>query len=100
MASHTLCLTGSRRINAHANGDQLLMELLRDYWEIIIAGVALVAWSIRLEAKANENSKEIRRIWVQRREDLDSARESREATNTMLAEVRNDIKTILSRLGK
>lgn len=76
------------------------MELLRDYWEIIIAGVALVAWSIRLEAKANENSKEIRRIWVQRREDLDSARESREATNTMLAEVRNDIKTILSRLGK
>lgn len=74
------------------------MELLRDYWEIIIAGVALVAWSIRLEAKANENSKEIRRIWVQRAEDLAAHKEAREATNVLLTELRNDVKILLGRV--
>jgi hypothetical protein len=74
------------------------MELLKEYWGLIVAGVTLVVWSIRLEAKANENSKEIRRIWNQRAEDLAAHREAREATNSLLTELRNDVKTLLGRV--
>jgi hypothetical protein len=74
------------------------MELLKEYWGLIVAGVTLVVWSIRLEAKANENSKEIRRIWNQRAEDLAAHREAREATNLLLTELRNDVKILLGRV--
>jgi hypothetical protein len=74
------------------------MEMLKEYWGLIVAGVTLVIWSIRLEAKANENSKEIRRIWNQRAEDLAAHREAREATNSLLTELRNDVKTLLGRV--
>lgn len=74
------------------------MEMLKEYWGLIVAGVTLVIWSIRLEAKANENSKEIRRIWSQRAEDLAAHREAREATNSLLTELRNDVKTLLGRV--
>lgn len=74
------------------------MELLKEYWGFIVAGVTLVVWSIRLEAKANENSKEIRRIWNQRAEDLAAHKEAREATNLLLTELRNDVKILLGRV--
>lgn len=74
------------------------MEILKEYWGLIVAGVTLVIWSIRLEAKANENSKEIRRVWNQRAEDLAAHREAREATNALLTELRNDVKTLLGRV--
>ena len=74
------------------------MELLKEYWGLIVAGVTLVVWSIRLEAKANENSKEIRRIWNQRAEDLAAHKEAREATNLLLTELRNDVKILLGRV--
>jgi hypothetical protein len=74
------------------------MEMLKEYWGLIVAGVTLVVWSIRLEAKANENSKEIRRIWAQRAEDLAAHKEAREATNLLLTELRNDVKILLGRV--
>lgn len=74
------------------------MEMLKEYWGLIVAGVTLVIWSIRLEAKANENAKDIRRIWVQRAEDLAAHKEAREATNHLLTELRNDVKILLGRI--
>lgn len=74
------------------------MEVLKEFWQLIIAGVALVAWSIRVEQRTNENAREIRRLWAQRREDLESAKEARDVTNALLNELRQDVKTLLSRI--
>jgi len=66
--------------------------------EILALGgtvVAFVVWLVRLEAKALGNEREIKRLWQQRKEDLEQAQSAREETNKMLAEMRTDIKMIL-----
>lgn len=74
------------------------MEIIKDFWQFIIAGVALVGWSIRVEQRTNENAREIKRLWLQRTEDLAAHKEARQLTNELLAEMRNDIKTLLGRI--
>ena len=76
------------------------MELVRTFWPVFIGSVLFLIWLIRLEARSVENSKEIRRLWNQRREDMDLSRQSREDTNKMLAEIRDDIKALIARVGK
>jgi hypothetical protein len=76
------------------------MDLILTFWPIILGFVAFLAWLIRLEARSIENSKEIKRLWNQRREDMELSRQSREDTNKMLAEIRDDIKSLISRVGK
>lgn len=88
-----------------------MTELLPENLEYILAGLALVVWVIRGEAKTNANAAEIRRLWKQRKEDKDAAdgqrhedlishKESRDATNEILQEVQRDIKTLLRSFGK
>jgi hypothetical protein len=62
--------------------------------------VTLIVWLIRLEARAMDNTKEIRRLWNQRREDLEASKQARDDTNKMLAEIRDDIKALISKVGK
>ena len=76
------------------------MELVRTFWPIGIAFVAFLVWLIRLEARSVENSKEIKRLWNQRKEDMELSRQSREDTNKMFAEIRDDIKALIARVGK
>jgi hypothetical protein len=57
-------------------------------------------WLIRLEGRSVENTKEIKRLWNQRKEDLDASKEAREETNKMLSEIRDDIKALIARVGK
>jgi hypothetical protein len=76
------------------------MEGIFAYWPIGVSFVAVVVWLIRLEAGSVENGKEIKRLWNQRREDMDAAQRSRSETNTMLAEIRDDIKALISKVGK
>ena len=76
------------------------MELIRTFWPVGLAFVAFLVWLIRLEARSVENSKEIKRLWNQRREDMELSRQSREDTNKMLAEIRDDIKALISKVGK
>ncbi len=76
------------------------MDIIRTIWPIILGFVGFLAWLIRLEARSIENGKEIKRLWHQRKEDLDAARISREDTNAMLAEIRDDIKALIARVGK
>jgi hypothetical protein len=76
------------------------MDLLLTFWPIILGFVAFLVWLIRLEARSVENSKEIKRLWNQRREDMELSRQSREDTNKMLAEIRDDIKALISKVGK
>jgi hypothetical protein len=76
------------------------MDVILTFWPIILGFVAFLVWLIRLEARSVENSKEIKRLWNQRREDMELSRQSREDTNKMLAEIRDDIKSLISRVGK
>lgn len=76
------------------------MELIKTFWPIAVTFVAFLAWLVRLEARSIENGKEIKRLWHQRREDLEASRLAREDTNKMLAEIRDDIKDLISKVGK
>lgn len=76
------------------------MEYLRTLWPALVAFVGFLVWLIRLEARSIENEKEITRLWKQRKEDLDAAKEAREDTNNMLAEIRDDIKALISKVGQ
>lgn len=76
------------------------MELIKTFWPIAVAFVAFLAWLIRLEARSIENGKEIKRLWNQRREDLEMSRQARDETNKMLAEIRDDIKDLIAKVAK
>lgn len=76
------------------------MQGIFAYWPIAVSFVAVVVWLVRLEAGSAENTKEIKRLWNQRREDLEAAQRSRGETNSMLAEIRDDIKALIARVGK
>jgi hypothetical protein len=76
------------------------MELIRTFWPVFIGSVLFLVWLIRLEARSVENSKEIKRLWSQRKEDMELSRQSREDTNKMLAEIRDDIKELIGKVGK
>lgn len=76
------------------------MQGIFAYWPIGVSFVAVVVWLVRLEAGSAENTKEIKRLWSQRREDLEAAQRSRGETNSMLAEIRDDIKALIARVGK
>jgi ABC-type protease/lipase transport system fused ATPase/permease subunit len=72
-----------------------MLDYVNEFLAVVLAAVAFLAWLIRLEAKALGNEKEIKRLWQQRKEDLEQAQKSRDETNTMLSEMRADIKMIL-----
>ena len=76
------------------------MDLVRTYWPIFLGFVTFLIWLVRLESRSIENGKEIKRLWNQRREDLEASRIAREDTNKMLAEIREDIKALIAKVGK
>ena len=76
------------------------MQNLLPYWPIASSFVAVVVWLVRLEAASAENTKEIKRLWNQRREDMEATQRSRNETNSMLAEIRDDIKALIAKVGK
>ena len=76
-----------------------MAETVLQYWPIVMGFIGFLVWLIRLEGRSVENTKEIKRLWNQRKEDLEISRQSREDTNKMLSEIRADIKTLMSRMG-
>jgi len=76
------------------------VELLKAFWPVVLGFIGGIAWLIRLEARSIENEKEIKRLWLQRKEDLEMASKAREDTNQMLAEIRDDIKALIAKVGK
>lgn len=77
-----------------------MSQTILEFWPIILALVSFFAWLIRLESRSIENGKEIRRLWNQRKEDLEASKQSREETNKMLAEIRDDIKALIAQVGR
>ena len=74
------------------------MEYLREAIVLGVAGVSGLVWLVRLEAKALGNEREIRRLWNQRKEDLEQLNRDRDDTNQMLTEIRADIKRLTEHL--
>ena len=74
-----------------------MLETIRDWWAVITAGVLGLFWLSRLEWRGLQNEAEIKRLWTQRKEDLQAAKDSREETAEMLKEIRGDIKTLLQK---
>ena len=71
------------------------MDIILSFWPIAVGFVAFLVWLIRLEARSVENGKEIKRLWNQRKEDLEMSKQSREEVHKMLAEIRDDIKALI-----
>lgn len=76
------------------------MDLLRAFWPVALGFIGFLVWLVRLEARSVENGKEIKRLWNQRKEDQELSKQARDDTNMMLAEIRDDIKALISRVGK
>lgn len=84
------------------------LEVIKEYWAVIVGFVALIAWAVRLEAGVKQAQSDIRGLWKQRNEDLEASKEARTETNRFLErldakmdmafnEFRSDIKTLLQR---
>ena len=76
------------------------MDVLREWWGLLMAGIAALFWLSRLEWRGLQNETEIKRLWSQRREDLASAQRARDETNEILREMQRDIKQLLQQGGK
>ncbi len=76
------------------------MELIKTLWPVGVGFVAFLVWMIRLESKGLQNEREIKRLWNQRKEDLDAAREDRKRIHHVLAEIQFDIKQLIGKVGK
>ena len=88
------------------------MDILKEFWAIIMAAVAYVAWLVRLESKANTNTKEMEKLEkrlerqriedlerhrADRAEDLEYNRTHREDVKATLKSIQEDIKLLLQR---
>ena len=74
-----------------------MIDIMRDWWGVVLSAIGGLAWLVRLESRGLANEKDIKRLWTQRKEDLSEAKAARDSTNAMLHEMRQDIKTLLSR---
>ena len=77
-----------------------MSNLLLTYWPMAAAFVGFLVWLIRLESRSIENSKEIKRLWHQRKEDLEAAKAARDETNNILHEIQKDIKALIAKVGQ
>jgi len=77
-----------------------MADMIREFWGVIVGGLAAIVWLVRLEARGISNAAEVRRLWAQRKEDMDAQKEQRGEANKMIAEIRSDIKDVLRRLGQ
>jgi predicted Holliday junction resolvase-like endonuclease len=93
----------------------LLVELFKDHVFLFMAFVSFLAtivgvvvWLVRLEAGMKQNAADVRGLWRQRNEDLESHKQARQETNNLLekidkkvdaafSELRTDVKALLRR---
>lgn len=77
-----------------------MMDAIRDYWAVATTAFGAVVWLVRLEARGITNAADIKRLWTQRKEDLQSAKDSRDRTDKLLDDIAKDIKLLLRGLDK
>ena len=76
-------------------------DVIAQFWKVILAAIGAIAWLVRLEARANQNTRDLTRLELriekQRKEDLDARREDWGRMEKMMDEMRSDIKKLLER---
>ena len=77
-----------------------MTDMIITWWPVAITVIAAIAWLIRLEARSISNGAEIRRLWSQRKEDMEAAKYSRDRMDRRLDEIGSDIKEILKGMAK
>ena len=77
-----------------------MTDMIRTWWPVAVSVIAAIAWLIRLEARGISNGIEIKRLWSQRKEDMEDAKDSRARMDHRLDEIRSDVKTLLREVGK
>lgn len=77
-----------------------MSETIREFWALIVAGIAGLVWLVRLEARGVSNAAEVQRLWSQRKEDMATAKESRDRVDHKLDEMATDIKALLREARK
>jgi len=91
-----------------------MMATLEGIWHYLVAALGLVVWAIRVEGRVKVTAEDLaqariearaellaleRRLAEQRREDLESSRESRQTVADALIKIQDDVKRILEKLG-
>lgn len=74
----------------------MVEDFIARWWSVMAAGAGVIAWLIRMEAKMVSNSRDIERLWKQRKEDMQAAKDAREDTNALLHDLREDVRRLTS----
>lgn len=76
-------------------------DVIAQFWKVILAAIGAIAWLVRLEARANQNTRDLTslelRIEKQRKEDLEARKDDWGRMEKMIDEMRSDIKKLLER---
>lgn len=70
-------------------------EFLARYGFLLLAGLGVVIWAIRLEGRVTKVAADIRALWRQREEDQALASSSRKEVHDALVTIQADIKDLL-----
>lgn len=76
------------------------LDVIQQWWPLIVTLGAILIWVVRMEGKMLANTREIERLWAQRREDMEMAKVDRQDLKEMLKEVRSDVKTLTEKMVK
>lgn len=75
-------------------------DVIQQWWPLILTLGGILVWVVRMEGKMLANTREIERLWAQRREDMEMAKVDRQELKEMLKEVRSDVKTLTEKMVK
>jgi hypothetical protein len=67
----------------------MFLDLLKEFWALLVGLISLVAWAVRVEVKGVNNATEIVDIKKQRAEDLEAAAAQRSADLAVAAAQRH-----------
>lgn len=76
-------------------------DVIAQFWKVILAAIGAIAWLVRLEARANQNTRDLTRLELriekQRKEDIEARKDDWGRMEKMIDEMRSDIKKLLER---
>jgi len=74
-----------------------MSDLIKEFWAIILAGVGVVVFIIRMEGRTAFHAIEIQRLQLQRDKDQDAAQRSRDETHRMLHDMDMKLDRLIER---
>lgn len=77
-----------------------MAELIRDFWQIILAVIGALAFAIRTEAKTAEHTRDLIRLQTQRDNDQAAHQRSRDETHGLLRDVNSKLDRLIERMIK